>query len=190
MRAKVGGPQVDYLWALFSFPTTRKMFKPTLLVAVVALSVACSGGGDPVSVASRTESTVMISEGQPMATADLNISGMTCEMMCGGMIKSALVKVPGVESTEIAFHDGDKIGHAKVTYDPAKVDDTKLVQAVQALADGQYKVESIAVVKQVKSAPSAAKQQNDKSDDDVSASLMPEVAMPNLVATLLALVRI
>lgn len=166
------------------------MFKPSLLIAVVALAMACSGGSEPVSVAARTENTVNITEGQPMATADLGISGMTCEMMCGGMIKSALAKVPGVENTEIVFHDGDKIGYAKVTYDPAKVDDAKFVQAVQALADGQYKVESIAVVKQVKNAPSAFKQQKDKSDEGVSASLMPEVAMPNLVATLLALVRI
>lgn len=131
-----------------------------------------------------------ISEGQPMATADLGISGMTCEMMCGGMIKSALVKVPGVETTEIAYHVGDAIGHAKVTYDPAKVDDTKLVQAVQALADGQYKVESIAVVKQVKSAPSASTKQTHSDDEGVSTSILPEVAMPNLVSTLLALVRI
>ena len=168
------------------------MFKPSLLIATIALVTACSstGSSDAVSAASRTESSVNITAGQPMATADLGISGMTCEMMCGGMIKSALVKVPGVESTEIVFHDGDKIGHAKVTYDPAKVDDAKFVQAVQALADGQYKVESIAVVKQVKNAPSAAKQQKDKGDEGVSASLMPEVAMPNLVATLLALVRI
>ena len=126
-----------------------------------------------------------------MATADLNISGMTCEQMCGGMIKSALVKVPGVESTEIAFHDGDKIGHAKVTYDPAKVDDTKLVQAVQALADGQYKVESIAVVKQVKGEKQAeCKPGPGDQVKGACAALIPEVPMPNLVSTLLALVRI
>ena len=88
------------------------MFKPSLLIATIALATACSGPGssDAVSVASRTESTMNITEGQPMATADLGISGMTCEMMCGGMIKSALVKVPGVETTEIVFHDGDAIG--------------------------------------------------------------------------------
>lgn len=166
------------------------MFKPSLLIAVVALSVACSGGGGPVPMAPRTESTVTISEGQPMATADLGISGMTCEMMCAGMIKGALVKVPGVESTEIDFHVGDAIGHAKVTYDPAKVDDAKFVQTVQALADGQYKVESVTVVKQVKNAPSAAKEQPGRTDEGISASILSEVAMPNLVATLLALVRI
>ena len=125
-----------------------------------------------------------------MATADLSISGMTCEMMCGGMIKSALVKVPGVENTEIAFHDGDATGHAKVTYDPAKVDDTKLVEAVQALADGQYKVESIAVVKQVKGEKQAhCKPAADASGNGSCVSILPEVPVPSLVAMLLALVQ-
>src|SRR5690606_35889198 len=110
---------------------------------------------DSPVTASRTETTVNIASGVPMATADLSISGMSCEMMCGSMIKGALAKVPGVEKAEIAFHDGDAIGHAKVTYDPAQVDDAELARTVQALADGQYKVESIAVVKQVKGAPTA-----------------------------------
>lgn len=166
------------------------MNKFTLLAAATALAVACSG---PVStdtgiVANRTENVVGISQGTPVATADLSISGMTCEMMCGSMIKSALVKVPGVEKADVAFHDGDALGHASVTYDPAKVNDAELVKTVQALADGQYKVEAIAVVKQVLGSPSADKGPA-KEKSDASASLMPEVHMPNLVSTLLSLVR-
>lgn len=166
------------------------MNKLTFFAAATLLAMACSG---PVStdsriVANRTENVVGISEGQPVATADLSISGMTCEMMCGSMIKSALVKVPGVEMTEVAFHDGDALGHAKVTYDPAKVNDAELVKTVQALADGQYKVEAVAVVKQVLGSPSADKGAA-KEKSDASASLLPEVHMPNLLSTLLSLVR-
>lgn len=167
------------------------MNKFNFLLAGTALIVACSGpvSSDTGAVANRTENMVGITEGTPVATADLGISGMTCEMMCGNMIKGALVKVPGVEKTDIAFHDGDAIGHAKVTYDPAKVNDAELVKAVQALADGQYKVESIAVVKQVLGAPSVDKGAA-KEKSDASAALLPEVNMPNLVSTLLSLVRI
>ena len=52
------------------------MFKPSLLIATIALATACSGPGssDAVSVASRTESTMNITEGQPMATADLSVA--------------------------------------------------------------------------------------------------------------------
>jgi hypothetical protein len=59
---------------------------------------------------------------------------------------------------------------------------------VQDLADGQYKVISLSIVKEVKGSPSASKE-HDKKADEVSASL-PEVTMPNLVSTLLGLVRI
>lgn len=166
--------------------------KKQLSIAFIALLCGCgtsTSTDQSAAVADRTVTEVAITEGQPVATADLGITGMTCEMMCGGMIKDALTKLPGVAGTDIAFKDGDTVGHAKVTYDPAQVDDAQLVAAVQALANGQYKVESIAIVKQVKQAPSAANRSADV-DDGVSASILPEVAMPNLVSTLLALVRI
>jgi copper chaperone CopZ len=163
-----------------------------LSIALIALLCGCgtsTSTDKAAAVAGRTVKEVTITEGQPVATADLGITGMTCEQMCGGMIKGALTKLPGVAGTEIAFKDGDEVGHAKVTYDPAKVDDAQLVQAVQDLADGQYKVISLAIVKEVKNSPSASKKLEGK-DDEVSASLLPEVTMPNLVSTLMALVRI
>lgn len=171
-----------------TIPTTMK--KQLSLLSLIFL-VACGQGpsADSVVVADRTVQEVSITEGEPMASADMSIDGMSCQMMCANMIKGALDKVPGVTTAEVIFHDGDAIGHAKVTYDPAKVSDAQLVGAVQALADGQYKVSSIAIVKQVKSEPSAATK-HEKEHNEVSASLIPEVAMPNLVATLMALVRI
>ncbi|MBP8823480.1 MAG: heavy-metal-associated domain-containing protein [Flavobacteriales bacterium] len=151
------------------------------------LFVACSQGpsaDDSTAVADRTVVEVVIDQGEPMATADLTIGGMSCSMMCGNMIKGALAKVPGVTQAEVEYTDGSETGHAKVTYDPAQVDDGQLVSAVQALADGQYKVSAVAVKKQVKHA-SARKDGNER-----SASLIPEVPMPNLVGMLRALVRI
>ena len=167
------------------------MTKLPLFLATMALATACSGPAtsDAGSTASRTENIVAITEGQPMATADLGISGMSCEMMCGGMIKSALVKVPGVEKTDVVFHDGDSLGYAKVTYDPVKVDDAQLVKTVQSLADGQYQVRSIAVVKQVKDGKQAQCGPANAAGTGVCAGLMPEVGMPSLVQVLLTLVR-
>lgn len=166
------------------------MKKLNLLLAATALAVACSGpvSNGTANVANRTENIVGITEGQPVATADLSISGMTCEMMCGGLIKGALVKVPGVENAEVAFTAGDAIGHVKVTYDPAQVDDARFVEAVQSLADGQYKVESIAVEKQVK---------EDRHAEVLSAArsccahavMISEARLPSLLGMLFALMR-
>lgn len=160
-----------------------------LSIFAVVLLFACSKSpsasmGD--TVADRSVVEVAISTGEPMATADLTIGGMSCQMMCGNMIKGALAKVPGVTKAEVEYTDGSETGHAKVTYDPAKVDDAQLVSAVQALADGQYTVSAIAVKKQVKH---ASAKRSDKEEEEPS-SLLSEVPMPNLVGMLFGLVRI
>lgn len=167
------------------------MKKPLSFLAVL-LMAACSHGpaADQVAtVADRTVQEVVITEGEPMATADLTIGGMSCSMMCGNMIKGALAKVPGVTEAVVDYTDGDALGHAKVTYDPAKVDDAQLVGAVRALADGQYTVSAIAITKQVRPSSTSAAPAK-KEAGEPTASLLPEVNMPNLVATLMALVRI
>lgn len=156
------------------------------------LLLACGQGPaveQHAAVAARTVQEVAITEGEPMATADLSIGGMSCQMMCANMIKGALAKLPGVSSSEVVYTDGEELGHAVVTYDPAQVDDAQLVSAVHALADGQYTVSAIAIVKQVKQGSADAKPVKQPTDE-ASASLIPQVAMPNLVATLMALVRI
>lgn len=173
--------------------TEQAMKKPLSLFAIILLA-ACGHGpaadqaADATSPVNRTVQEVVITSGEPMATADMDIGGMTCSMMCVGMVKGALSKVPGVTVAEVEYTEGEELGHAKVTYDPAKVDDAQLVGAVRAIADGQYTVPSIAITKQVKQSPSSSVK-DDGQDDGPTASLLPEVRMPNLVATLLALVR-
>lgn len=133
------------------------MLRTTLLFASLILLLARCGTtvADQAATAAqtavvRTVKEVAISSGAPVTTADLTIQGMSCEMMCGGSIKKALAKLPGVNGTEITFQEGDAADHAIVTYDAAQVDDVALVQAVQALYDGQYKVTEVAITKQVK----------------------------------------
>ncbi|HMN06842.1 MAG TPA: heavy-metal-associated domain-containing protein [Flavobacteriales bacterium] len=171
------------------------MKKPLSLLAII-LMAACSHGPASENASdtagagtNRTVQEVVITSGEPMATAEMDINGMTCSMMCVGMVKGALSKVPGVTVAEVDFTEGEELGHAKVTYDPAKVDDAQLVSAVHAIADGQYSVSSIAITKQVKQSPTSSTKDKQK-DDKPTASLLPEVSMPNLVATLMALVRL
>jgi copper chaperone CopZ len=143
----------------------------------------------PTSVV-RTEKEVAIASGEPMATADLSVSGMTCAMMCGGAIKDAMAKLPGVNNTEIQFTDADQVNHAVVTYDPAKVSDADMVKAIQSLHEGQYKVSSVNVTKQVLHTGKADAPAEGKVEGDVSASTLPDVVLPSLIALLSRLVRI
>lgn len=131
---------------------TTRLYLPLL----ATLLFACSGNvPEPeVSSASATiQRTVEEVVGTTAGTfADLSIEGMSCEMMCGGSIKKALAKLPGVNSTEIEFVEGDEHDHAVVNYDATKVSDKEMIDAIQGLYDGQYKVVAVKITKQVPAA--------------------------------------
>lgn len=168
-----------------------RMKKP-LSLAIAALLLACGQAPETAGTASvvPTVHEVAISEGTPVTIADLSISGMTCEMMCGGAIKDAMAKLPGVTGTEITFTEGETADHAVVTYDPARVSDAELVKAVQALHEGQYKVLAVDITKQVKGTAQGDAAPAKAQEEGVSASALPEVSVPTLLGLLARLVRL
>ncbi|MFN3876156.1 MAG: heavy-metal-associated domain-containing protein, partial [Flavobacteriales bacterium] len=172
--------------------TRRHMFRQRIITAAaIALLLACSGTGtqqeQSAEAIARTVQEVVISSGEPVTIADLSIEGMSCEMMCGGAIKKALAKL-GVERTEIKMSEDGSPNHAIATYDGAKLSDTDLIDAIQALHDGQYKVVAVAVTKQVKGDASA--QQRGSDDGEVSMIAPREIALPSIAALLGRLLRI
>lgn len=162
---------------------------PLVLLVLASCAQAPETALEAASSVATTVKEVVITEGVPMTTADIAISGMTCEMMCGGSIKKALAKLPGVSSTEIAFQEGEAaVDRAVVTYDPAKVSDAQLVSAIQALHDGQYKVVTVDLTKQVKSVGSTTQRGEATEEGEVAASI-GEIAVPSIVGLLYRLVR-
>ncbi len=170
-------------------------FRPVLLtgIAIVLLQAACSQGEGAGEASTpgvpRVEAEQVITAGTPVTMADLSISGMSCEMMCGGAIKKALAALPGVSGTEIAFTEGDAGDHAIVTYDPALVSDAQLVEAVQRIHDGQYKVMAVTVTRQVKSADIGAGEEAEGSADGKVNAELPSFRLPNLLALLTFILR-
>ena len=137
-----------------------------LHVAAFALLVGCSCGpdGNDLSATSdvvRTEVQSFITSGTPVTIASLGIEGMSCEMMCGGVIKKALEGTDGVISAEIQFDAEKDIDVAVVKYQSEKVKDAALISVVNELRDGLYKVRSVEVQTQVK-------EQADASEKDAS----------------------
>lgn len=131
---------------------TTRIFLSTFVAAL--LFTGCSNQEVPTAEATaadiqRTVTEIAIADGTPVTFADISIEGMSCEMMCGGSIKKALAKLPGIEQTEIKFVEGDERDHAIVTYDESKVTDAQMIEAIQGLHDGQYKVLAVDITKQV-----------------------------------------
>ncbi|HEY0978918.1 MAG TPA: heavy metal-associated domain-containing protein [Flavobacteriales bacterium] len=162
---------------------------PLVLLVLASCAQAPEAAQEAASSVATTVKEVVITEGVPVTTADIAITGMTCEMMCGGSIKKALAKLPGVSSTEIAFQEGEEaVDRALVTYDPAKVNEAQLVSTIQALHEGQYKVVTVDITKQVKSAGSTTERGRANEESEVAASI-GEVAVPSIVGLLYRLVR-
>lgn len=170
--------------------------KALLLPASVAFLLTFAACSTPVvqdkamAGIARVEVEEVITAGEPLATADFGIEGMSCEMMCGGSIKKALAGL-GAVSTEIKM-DEQGPDHAIVTYDAAKLDDARMVEAIQALYDGQYKVISIAVTKRVRGEGSETGGEGASADQErselrrISAR---EVVLPSVLAILSRLLR-
>lgn len=170
----------------------------SLPVAAFVLMASCSTAPQPAEVASdvalagieRIVNEVAITSGTPVTIADLSIDGMSCEMMCGGSIKKALAKLPGVAGTDITFIEGDERDHAIVTYDESKVTDAQMVEAIQALHDGQYKVLAVTITKQVSGVGSTTDEPTEeKEKSGVSVYAPPTTLLPNVVSLLAGFLR-
>jgi copper chaperone CopZ len=144
----------------------------------------------PAQAIERVVEEVAIS-GKVLTTfADLSITGMSCEMMCGGSIKKALAKLPGVNSTEIKFVEGEENDHAIVDYDATKVTDEQLIGAIQDLYDGQYKVVAVKITKQIPAAGTAATDAAKAKEDGVSVLNPAAVVIPGILAVLSQVLRL
>ncbi len=136
-----------------SIMNMRETILPILLAAVLSgCSHAPQTAADTAMAADvqRTVKEVSISEGEAMHIADISIEGMSCEMMCGGSIRKALAKLPGVTLAEIKFIEGEELDHAIVTYDGSLIDDARMIEAIHGLHGGQYKVLAVDITQQVK----------------------------------------
>ena len=170
---------------------TLRLFVPAALVASFFYSCGTSTA-DQVAVipgVERIVREVSITSGEPVTTADLSIEGMSCEMMCGGSIKKALAAL-GVTGTEIKMNEAEGPDHAIVTYDDGKITDVQMIEAIQKLHDGQYKVLAVSITKEVLGTSASNSDAEQKVEEEgVSVSVPEEVVLPSILAILSRIIR-
>ena len=91
----------------------------------------------------ETKSIVVASNAETIGkleTASFTISGMSCAVMCANKIEKELSAMDGVKKATVDF---DK-KLATVQYDSSKLSPEKLIEKVEAVADGKtYKVSNL-----------------------------------------------
>lgn len=79
-------------------------------------------------------------------TAKIALKGMSCEKMCGSMIKKCLKGIDGITDANIDFDPQRQDDFATVEFEPKKVTEKEMIAAIQKLNNGAYKVQSIEII--------------------------------------------
>lgn len=73
------------------------------------------------------------------ATTTFTIEGMTCPMGCAKTIENKLAGLDGVQEAKVDYDNKT----ATISYDAAKQSPEKIVETVEGIADGAYKVSDV-----------------------------------------------
>lgn len=122
------------------------MRKVTLLIAVTFYLAACNiTPQTPKNTVTEYKQTVIETVGENIGYAEstLSIDGMSCEIMCGNMIKDELKKFDGVELVSIDFNAERNENYCTVKYQQSSQTPEKFVEAVEALNKGAYEVSTV-----------------------------------------------
>ena len=114
-------------------------------VLCAAILASCGDSAQPA----KTETVVThrdLDSEVNKTVAKMSIEGMMCADGCGGKIQQDLRALPGVVETELEFEAERPENTVKVEFDPTVTDEQKLIQSVQSIADGKYKVKSVEVL--------------------------------------------
>jgi copper chaperone CopZ len=121
--------------------------RPLFIVSLVILG-ACSGTDQVQDVKTNSDVNVSFTEESGPTEkylANIAIDGMACEMMCGSKIAGELNGLEGVKNTDIDFKGEGEENYAIVEFDANTVSEQEMIEAVQAIANGHYKVNSVEV---------------------------------------------
>lgn len=133
--------------------------KTTLYISsVLFLIVSCQPQStETVSEEKVTPTINVVQSAETKKTvASLEIEGMGCAMACGSAINKALSDLDGVVATEIDFDADRDSDFAIVEFDESKVSADQMMEAVNTLRKGHYKVSAVTIEQHVPAANGAS----------------------------------
>lgn len=156
----------------------------SLLIGGFSLFSSCASNTEPateqVDENTKITYTDAVADDGERYVASLAIEGMSCQMMCGGKIAKTLTALNGVSDTEIEFTEIGEESFANVEYDASVISEKEMIDAVNAIADGIYKVKAVKVTHYKVAAAKKSKEEKQAN------SFNPEVRykLPNVFSVL------
>lgn len=92
-------------------------------------------------VGCKTSDKKAVTENVKLETANLNITGMTCQIGCAKTIESKISKLNGVTESKVSFEDKKGV----FVFDSNKTSKEEIVSQINALVDGKTYAASVAM---------------------------------------------
>lgn len=122
-------------------------------------------------------------------SVSLSITGMVCEMGCGGSIRKALKKTNSVTSVKFDFVEERAENTVQIAYNSATINPEEIIRIIKQLNDGQFDAQLIK--DQALSTPSQKKSSSiNQNSDQVQLPITisePSYHLPNLIDVLAGL---
>lgn len=112
------------------------IMKKFLVLFVLMVLMACQNQSSNAIVVDKIQEQGEVAK----TSAKLSIDGMTCAHGCGGKIQKELEKLPGVVTTQLDFVEERKVNVVTADFQSDKVSVEKMMEVVNTIADGKYKV--------------------------------------------------
>lgn len=117
------------------------MKKFFLFIFTIFALTACNSNDEAKSVSEEKANQEVIEPAVANTVAELNISGMTCEVGCKGAIEKALNKTKGIQEATIDFEKTI----AEVKFDDQIISSEKIVEVITSINEGAYGAELVSV---------------------------------------------
>lgn len=116
------------------------MKKCFYVLPIISLFFSCST--EPKEILVKREHVTVTNTKQVIADkmVEMEISGMSCEMGCGGSIRKALKETGGVHRVQYDFVEGRAQQTAKISFDSKLVNVDQMVKLIEELNDRQFSV--------------------------------------------------
>jgi copper chaperone CopZ len=114
------------------------------LFFVLAL-MACSSNPEVVHLRTEKPKKKEVVHVEPNATMTADVEGMTCEMGCGGRIRTELKATGAVSRVQFDFVEGRKKQGMTVYFDETKITQKRIMDILRTMNEQQFSLANVEV---------------------------------------------
>ncbi len=113
--------------------------KKVLFIGLMGLMLACQNDAPAESTTTETVDLQTVAAAvTPTHQMSIPVTGMSCEMACGGAIRKELLHTAAVNRVQFDFKMARDTNTAVIAYDANKISEEQLIALITKINEGQF----------------------------------------------------